>query len=119
MAEANAELQVAALEAADAIGEARAVAKILHGALLEVGRYVRAQEAEMTETDGLPPEVQNALGVLGALEEHEWLNRPTDGPSAYTCPECVQSKHDNCTGTVLDDADEMVPCACLSLGHAR
>lgn len=28
------------------------------------------------------------------------------------CPECVQGKHVNCTGMVLNENDEFVKCEC-------
>jgi hypothetical protein len=35
-----------------------------------------------------------------------------------TCPECVQGKHQNCTGWAIDEAtDKFEPCACRAKGH--
>lgn len=33
------------------------------------------------------------------------------------CPECVQGKHDNCTGWGLNVLEDEVQCSCEAVGH--
>ena len=36
----------------------------------------------------------------------------TETCPCWSCPECRQGKHVNCTGETLSAADEIVPCGC-------
>lgn len=49
------------------------------------------------------------ISNVDALKDRD--NRPA-------CPECNQSKHQNCNGIAWDEVnDEAIPCICALAGH--